>query len=248
MRAALLSSVALAGLSPAGGLAQTFPPLPPISVIAAPGDLSTPLSGTGLGAAGLATRQLGTSDAAALLRSLPGVSLNGNGGVSSLPALNGLGADRVNVLIDGAPIAPACPNEMNPAMSSIAPTRVSKVEVLAGITPVSAGGDSIAGTIIVDSAPPVFAAPGEAVRTVGKLSAFYRSNGRSVTGAAEASVANDTFSVGYNGSWSRAENYKDGNGRIVRSTLYNVQDNAVTFGARRDGHQVTLQGGIQTMP
>lgn len=251
LRAALLSGVALAGLSPAGAPAQTVPSqavqsLPMISVIASPDDaLPAP---AGLGEDGLAARLLTTSDVAALLRGLPGVSLYGNGGVSSLPALNGLGADRVNVLVDGAPIAPACPNQMNPALSAIAPTRVSKVEVLAGITPVSAGGDSIAGTISVDSAPAVFAAPGTAVRTEGKLSAFYRSNGRGVTGAAEASIANDTVSLGYNGSWSRAENYKAGNGRTVRSTLYNVQDNAVTFGARNGAHQVTLQGGIQTMP
>nr|WP_255636201.1 TonB-dependent receptor [Azospirillum sp. 412522] len=247
LRAALLSSAALAGLLSTDTLAQAVHSLPTISVTAGPDDGAL-LSGDGLGGAGLAARRVSTGDTAALLRGLAGVSLNGNGGVSSLPALNGLGADRVNVLVDGAPIAPACPNQMNPALSAIAPTRVSKVEVLAGITPVSAGGDSLSGTISVESAPPVFAAPGEAPHTEGKLSAFYRSNGRGATGAAEAAVADDSFSLGYNGSWSRAGNYKAGNGQTVRSTLYNVQDNAVTFGARRDGHQVTLQGGIQTMP
>jgi iron complex outermembrane receptor protein len=247
LRSALLSSAALAGLLSTAALAQDVQSLPTISITASPED-GTVLSGDGLGEPGLAARRLSTADTAALLRGLAGVSLNGNGGVSSLPALNGLGADRVNVLIDGAPIAPACPNQMNPALSAISPTRVSKVEVLAGITPVSAGGDSLSGTISVESAPPVFAAPGEMLHTEGKLSTFYRSNGRGVTGAAEASVANDTFSLGYNGSWSRAENYKAGRGQTVRSTLYNVQDNAVTFGARRDGHQLTLQGGVQTMP
>ncbi|ALG72629.1 TonB-dependent receptor [Azospirillum thiophilum] len=255
LRAALLSGAALAGLSPAGTLAQTAPSpaqsLPAISVIASPDDAlpaGSGLGGSGPNGSGLAARLTSTSDVAALLRGLPGVSLYGNGGVSSLPALNGLGADRVNVLVDGAPIAPACPNQMNPALSAIAPTRVSKVEVLAGITPVSAGGDSIAGTISVESAPPVFAAPGEAVYTEGKLSAFYRSNGHGVSGAAEATVANDTVSLRYDGSWSRSGNYEAGNGRTVRSTLYNVQDNAVTLGAQRDGHRLTLQGGIQTMP
>lgn len=250
LRAALLSGAALTALFPAGVSAQTVPPpaqsLPAISVIASPEDALP--AGAALGGDGLAARRPTTGDVAALLRGLPGVSLYGNGGVSSLPALNGLGADRVNVLVDGAPIAPACPNQMNPALSTITPTRLSKIEVMAGITPVSAGGDSIAGTIAAESTPPVFAPAGEAVHSEGKLSAFYRSNGRGATGAAEASVATDSLSLGYSGSWSRAGNYKAGNGRTVRSTLYNVQDNAVTFGARRDGHQVTLQGGIQTMP
>ncbi|MBP2228382.1 iron complex outermembrane receptor protein [Azospirillum agricola] len=261
LRAALLSGAALAGLLSNDAFAQSSQSpapqsqalqsqaaqsLPAISVIASPDD-SLP-AGDGLGGGGLAARLLTTDDVASLLRGLPGVSLNGNGGVSSLPALNGLGADRVNVLVDGAPVAPACPNQMNPALSTIAPARVAKVQVLAGITPVSAGGDSIAGTISVESAPPVFAAPGEAVRSGAKLSAFYRSNGRGVSGAAEASIASDSLSLGYNGSWSRAENYKAGDGRTVRSTLYNVQDNAVTFGAQRDGHRITVQGGVQTMP
>ncbi|WP_148219502.1 TonB-dependent receptor [Azospirillum sp. B510] len=251
LRAGLLSGAALAGLVPTVAFAQSSvtalaQSLPAISVVASPDDALP--AGSGLGGEGLSGRRLTTNDVAVLLRGLPGVSLYGNGGVSSLPALNGLGADRVNVLVDGAPVAPACPNQMNPALSTITPTRLSRVEVMAGITPVSAGGDSIAGTIAVESAPPVFAAPGEPPRTEGKLSASYRSNGRGVTGAAEASVADDRFSLGYNGSWSRAGNYKAGGGRTVRSTLYDVQDNAVTFGARRDGHQVTVQGGIQTMP
>ncbi|SMH55071.1 TonB-dependent receptor [Azospirillum agricola] len=247
LRAALLSGAALAGLLSNDAFAQPVQSLPTISVTASPDESALP-SGDGLGGSGLAARRASTSDVAALLRGLPGVSLYGNGGVSSLPALNGLGADRVNVLVDGAPVAPACPNQMNPALSTIAPTRVSKVEVLAGITPVSAGGDSLSGTISVESAPPVFAVPGETVHTEGSLSGFYRSNGRSVTGAAEASVASDSVSLRYNGAWSRAENYKAGNGQTVRSTLFNVQDNALTLGMQRDGHRITVQGGIQTMP
>src|SRR5690606_31261627 len=36
-----------------------------------------------------------TSDTASLLRGTPGVSLNGAGGISSLPAIRGLGNDRL---------------------------------------------------------------------------------------------------------------------------------------------------------
>ncbi|MBP2302703.1 TonB-dependent receptor [Azospirillum picis] len=247
LRAALLSGAALVGLPPAAALAQTVQSLPAISVVASP-DEPPMLSGAALGGSGLAARRPATSDAAALLRGLPGVSLYGNGGVSSLPVLNGLAADRVNLLVDGAPIAPACPNQMNPAMSTLSPSRVSRLEVLAGITPVSVGGDSIAGTITVESAPPVFAAPGEAVHGEGSLSAVYRSNSHAVAGAATASVSDDMASLRYDGSWSRAGNYRAGDGRTVHSTLFNVQDNVLTFGARRDGHLVTLQGGLQTMP
>jgi TonB family protein len=60
---------------------------------------------------------------------MPSVSITGLGEPRGIPI-----ADRVNVLVDGAPIAPACPNQMNPALSAITPTRVSKAAVLAGIT------------------------------------------------------------------------------------------------------------------
>lgn len=243
LHVALLSSAAL---TPA--VAQTAQSLPTISVTATPDD--GPVSGAGstLGSADLRPLRPSTGDTAALLRSLPAMSTYGAGGLSGLPALNGLAADRVNILVDGAPATAACPNQMNPPLSTIAPTRVSSVSVLAGITPVSAGGDSIAGTISVESAPPVFAREGEPLHVEGSLSAFYRSNGRAVTGAAEATIANDTISLGYNGAWRRAENYKDGNGRAVRSTLYHAQDNVVTFAAQRNEQALSLQGGFQYMP
>lgn len=67
---------------------------------------------------------------------MPFVSITGLGEPGGIPI-----ADRVNVLVDGAPIAPACPNQMNPALSAITPTRVSKAAVLAGITLQGSGHD-----------------------------------------------------------------------------------------------------------
>jgi len=42
-----------------------------------------------------------TSDTASLLRDVPGVSLYGSGGVSSLPAIHGLADDRLRIKVDG---------------------------------------------------------------------------------------------------------------------------------------------------
>jgi hypothetical protein len=55
----------------------------------------------------------------------------------------------------------SCANHMNPPLSYIDPTNVGSVRLFAGVTPVSAGGDSIAGTIQVNSAAPEFAKAGE---------------------------------------------------------------------------------------
>ncbi len=97
----------------------------------------------------IAGRLSGTSDSASLLSDIPGVSLYGAGGVSSLPAIHGLADDRLRIKVDGMDLLSACPNHMNPALSYMDPTQVDGVKVYAGIAPVSSGGDSIGGTILV---------------------------------------------------------------------------------------------------
>src|SRR5574337_785759 len=72
---------------------------------------------------------------AQLLRSLPGISLSGAGGVSSLPSVHGLADDRLRIQVDGMDLISACGNHMNPPLSYIDPTRVGSVRLFAGITP-----------------------------------------------------------------------------------------------------------------
>jgi iron complex outermembrane receptor protein len=81
--------------------------------------------------------------------------------------------------------------------------------VIAGVTPVSVGGDSLGGTVIVESAVPRFAT-GEGVRTAGSISAYYHSNGDHVGTAAQASAATANVSLGYAGAWTKADNYTRG--------------------------------------
>ena len=102
-----------------------------------------------------------TNDTASLLDGIPGLSLYGGGGVSSLPVIHGMDDDRVNVLVNGMTVESACSNHMNPALSYIDPANVGSVSVMAGITPVSNGGDSIGGTITVEPAAPEFANAGQ---------------------------------------------------------------------------------------
>ena len=122
-------------------------------------DDKEPFGASRLDAAGVAPYRAASSDSARLLDRLPGISLYGAGGVSSLPAIHGLADDRIRIKVDGMDLISSCANHMNPPLSSIDPTNVGSVTLFAGITPVSVGGDSIAGTIQVNSAAPVFAGP-----------------------------------------------------------------------------------------
>ncbi|MEJ8569254.1 TonB-dependent receptor [Elongatibacter sediminis] len=148
-----------------------------------------------------------TSDAASLLRGIPGITLNGAGGLSSLPAIHGLANDRLHIEVDGMSLVAACPNHMNPPLSYVDPGHVDSLRVFAGITPVSVGGDSIGGTIIAETVEPEFAEPGMPEKVFGDVASFYRSNNRAFGTSAAAALATERFSIRYSGAWSEADNY-----------------------------------------
>lgn len=156
---------------------------------------------------GLAAQRAGTSDAARLLKDIPGVSLYGAGGISSLPAIHGLADDRLRTQVDGMDLMTACPNHMNSALSFIDPTKVTSVEVFAGITPVSLGGDSIGGTIQVKSAPPKFAKDEESLLAEGRAGVFSRSNGNARGNNVGLTLAGQHVNLSYAESTSESDNY-----------------------------------------
>ena len=151
-----------------------------------------------------------TNDTARLLLDVPGVSVSEAGGISALPSVHGLSDDRLRVQVDGVDLMPACPNHMNPPLSYIAPTKVAKVTVFSGVAPVSVGGDSIGGTIVVRSAEPPFATERDSYLAHAHLGSFYRSNGQGLGFAAGATAASHWLSLTYDESISTSDNYHAG--------------------------------------
>jgi iron complex outermembrane receptor protein len=158
----------------------------------------------------------------------------------------------------------SCPNHMNPPLSYIDPTNIDNIKVYAGITPVSVGGDSIGGTIMVNSAKPEFAAAGAGNLVKGQISSFYRSNNDAYGGNVSATFANESFSANYTGASSQADNYKAGknfksttatlNGSHtlpldeVGSTAYETTNHTLGFAFKRDNHILEAKFGYQNMP
>ena len=238
----------LAGLVvPSSALAQSATPLPPVAVDTTPG-LSSPLSNSSTTSEGLASHRLTTSDTSRLLDDLLGTNSAAGGGISSLPTVHGLGDDRLTIEVEGKQTTSACPNHMNPPTSYINPTRVGKAELWAGITPVSVGGDSIGGTIIIDSPAPVFAAPGEGFHKEGSLSSYYHSinGGFGVSGSVTGAVGD--YSLTYTGAWNKGIDYKDGNNHKVLGTSFENSSHGGTFAWRHDGDLFTLQAGQEFVP
>lgn len=190
-----------------------------------------------------------TDDTASLFDNIAGVNISKAGGVSGLPVINGLSDDRVRVVINGMAINAACPNHMNSQLSYVAPSAVGSARVLAGITPVSLGGDSISGTIIVDSKDPIFGATSDVSVVAAEASSFYRSNGDGFSSSLSATVANKGVSVGYEGSAARAKNFNGGgDDGEVRATEYKSFNHALTLAAREGEHLVVIEASQQYIP
>lgn len=218
----------------------------------------------GIDPATLRLLRAATSDTASLLRDIPGLHLNTAGGVSGLPSIHGLADDRLRIKVDGMDLIASCPNHMNPPLSYVDPSNVGVVKVFAGITPVSVGGDSIGGTILVETLAPEFAARGETPTPTGELGTFYRSNNSALGGNASAGLASETASLRYDGSWSRADNYTAGGhfktgtatGRPghtlaldeVGSSAFQTANHTLGMAFKRGSNLFDVELGYQDMP
>jgi len=224
----------------------------------------TPLAASEATEPTLAAQRAGTSDSARLLQDIPGISLYGAGGVSSLPAIHGLADDRLRIQVDGMDLMAACPNHMNSALSYIDPTRVGSITVFAGITPVSVGGDSIGGTIQVKSAPPEFADSADLVTGRGQTGTFYRSNGNVRGVNVGATFVGQNVNLSYNGSSAKSSNYTAAGdfkpagpgavggpwlaGNEVGSSNFDTQNHDLGLAVRYDQHLLQLNVGTQHLP
>ena len=187
-------------------------------------------------------------NAAELAADAPGVSLRENGQLASVPLLHGLGDERARLLVDGMTVSSACANHMNPPLSYAAPSQAAEITVLAGITPVSLGGDSLGGTVAVESRPPVFASAGERLHQEGASTGFYRSNGENYGGSLREWVAGRNLGLGYTGSWTTNDDYTDGSGHKVTSTYAQSTDHTVTLAAQGGGNLMVLQASLHHTP
>jgi iron complex outermembrane receptor protein len=208
-------------------------------------------------------RQL-VDDTASMLNFFTGVDTAANGGVSSLPIIRGLSDDRINVKVDGVDLISACGNHMDPPTSYLDASNLESVKIFAGITPVSMGGDSIGGSIILNSSKPKFAT-GDDIITASKVNGFYRGNNDARGGSFMTQFATGNFFAKYSGSYSEANNYYagsnfktstygGGNDPInlrndeVGSSGYRLENHNLNFAYKLDNHILDVKLGYQKIP
>jgi iron complex outermembrane receptor protein len=195
-----------------------------------------------------ASKSSQSHNTADMLADAPGVSLHGNGELATIPFLHGLGDERTKILVDGMTISSACPNHMNPTLGYVAPSQAAQMTVLAGITPVSLGGDSLGGTISVETPAPAFAEPGNKLREEGTFTAFYRSNGDNWGGSLNEGIASEHVSLGYVGAFTTTDDYTDGAGHKATSTYAQSTDHSLTLAAQSGHNFFEATGSYHHVP
>lgn len=180
-------------------------------------------------------------DSAALIETAPGAAVVRNGSQTGIVQLRGLTGDRVNVLVDGMDITPACPNHMDPPLHYITAEGLASLEIIAGITPVSQGGDSIAGSVIAKSAAPRFRRS-DKLELFGKAAASYNGSNDGSDFLLRVGGANDKVSIGYTGETQDGNNLKFPGG-TVRASGYELVRHDVTLATRAGDGTLRLDVG-----
>jgi len=178
----------------------------------------------------------------------PGVSLRESGALDGSPVLHGLGDERTKVVVNGVTEENSCPNHMNPLLSEASMAAAATVRVMPGITPVSMGGDSLGGTIIVDEPAPVFAGAQQKAFEQSSATGFYRSNGEYYGGSVTEWAATRRLAMGYTGTWSTNDDYSDGAGHKITSTYAQTTEHTLTLAAQNATNLFALEGGYVHTP
>lgn len=182
------------------------------------------------------------ADAAGIVGGMPGAAIVRNGSQTGILQLRGLSGDRVAVRVDGMTITPACPNHMDPPLHYAHPSGGDLIELMAGISPVSAGGDHIGGSLLVKSAEPEFAAEG-ALLTKGTLGAAFRGSQDAVSLAADLSIAGEDTAFRYRGSAATAGDLRYPGGTVSASG-FDTTSHDLTTAWRTPGGYLAVDAGF----
>jgi len=230
-----------------------------ITDVITPGDIS---SGQTLSSSKLNTQF--QRDTASLLETFTGIHSANNGSVSSIPYMHGFNDDRIRISVDGVDLNSACTSHSDTDLSFVNIDDVDFVKVFAGITPVSMGGDSIAGTIKIKTKKPKFNSTQEWSESA-NIKSFYKSNSDEQGVNIKTNLVTDTAYIQYSGTYSQANNYSSassfksesyggssdkssiGNDE-VGSSGYRMENHQLSYGYQLENHLLELKLDYQNMP
>lgn len=158
------------------------------------------------------------ADISGLLEKLPGAAVNGNGPLTGIAQYRGLYGDRVNTQVNGVTLASAGPNAMDTPLSYASLVNSERLEMTRGIAPVSAGTDTIGGSLKVLESQASFD------DISGKVAAHYQDNGQRGHLGTKANIGNQAHALLVYGDILKGnDNARSGNGSEISPTRYDKQ-------------------------
>lgn len=169
--------------------------------------------------------QAPASDLGEVLRDTAGVSASRMGGRSLDPIVRGQNPNRLQVLIDGAQVHGGCPNRMDPPSSYVQAGQFDQLRVLKGAERLRQG--SGPAVVLERSAPQLSSEkPYHA-----EFEAAYQSDSHEPNVGADVTLGSAQFYARMQAHYDQAKNYKDGDGRSVRSS-YESRNTGLSLGYR----------------
>jgi len=152
------------------------------------------------------------NDGASFLKNVPGFSMIRKGGTDGDPVLRGLAGSRLNILLDGADFHGGCGMRMDPPTAYVFPETFDKVTLIKGPQTVLHGNGNSAGVVLFERDPKKMTQPGGSVDASLMAGGWGRFDG-----LLDGHVGNGRFDLQATVTHAEADDYKDGDGRMVHS-------------------------------
>ncbi|MEN8175349.1 MAG: TonB-dependent receptor [Pseudomonadota bacterium] len=173
-----------------------------------------------------------------LLRDTPGGNVNANGPLSGIAQYRGMYGDRVNVRIDGMLINSGGPNAMDAPLSYVPRAQLDSLVVERGISSVSAGSETIGGTIRASSKTARFG-DSDKFELQADLDLDYTGVNDGVAAGVLVGAANRNHRVSVIGSHETADDTEFPGGEIF-PTEYERSNYGAAYGFRDDVQELSL--------
>ncbi|NOQ14070.1 MAG: TonB-dependent receptor [Methyloprofundus sp.] len=180
------------------------------------------------------------TDAADILKKIPGISVTRQGGTASDPILRGLGGSRLNISIDGVPFGGVCNHRMDPATAYVSPASLEALTVLKGPQSVKYG-IGIAGAVNLDRKEVRYDQVGAEVNA-NYLYGSYNYQSLSVN----SSVGYENGYLAYSHNNNRGDNYSDGDGNEIKQTFYDTSNDRLAIGFTPDEDTLLEAYGLRS--
>jgi len=179
------------------------------------------------------------ADAADTLKSVPGANVNKNGPLTGIAQYRGMFGSRINTQIDGLNVAPAGPNWMDPPLSHLPTSQLESISVIRGISPVSAGAESIGGSIKAKTAKQPYSENDETAPH-GSISTGYESNNNAYSIGGQLGASTGADRLQFNGNLDKGQAMQAGNGLDILPTQYQRRTFGADYGHRSSAGEFTL--------